>query len=148
VADLSNAAYAVMLQVLARSFAHTNETDQELQTLADVSVGAMFRLLAPLGRLLTRLPAGPGHPGRTAGMSFELYRSLHLLPHRRAAWALLHERLGRLGAHADRLAGDADEPAHAEVLAGVAGGFAALSEQLGDRMADHRPYSSGPRQRD
>lgn len=72
-----------MLQVLARTFAHSSENDAELSTLANVSVMAMFRLLKPLGTL----PAGPNYPGQPAGMSFELYRSLHLLPHRHAAWA-------------------------------------------------------------
>jgi hypothetical protein len=145
VADLSNAAYAAMLQIMARSFAHTNETDAELNTLAGTSVGAMFRLLKPLGLLLARLPAGPDHPGRTAGMSFEVYRSLHLLPHRRAAWALLHERLWHLGAHADGLASRASDPRAATVLAQVAGSFAELAERLGACLAEHTPYSSGPR---
>jgi hypothetical protein len=145
VAELANASYAAMLQVLARSFANTNETDQELGTLANVSVHAMFRLLKPLGTLLTRLPAGPNHPGMTAGMSFELYRSLHLLPHRRAAWALLHERLWQLGSHADALSSEAPTADAAQVLAEVAGGFAALAEQLAERMREHKPYSTGPR---
>jgi hypothetical protein len=145
VADLANGAYAAMLQVMARSFAHTNETDRELGTLADVSVGAMFRLLRPLGRLLTRLPAGPAHPGRTAGMSFELYRSLHLLPHRRAAWRLLHERFVHLGGHADELSSHAPDPVAAGVLGEVAAGFGAFAAQFEGRMAEHRPYSSGPR---
>lgn len=145
VAELANAAYALMLLVLARSFAHTNETDEELATLADVGVGAMFRLLQPLGVLLTHLPAGPDHPGRTAGMSFELYRSLHLLPHRRAAWAVLDERLWYLGARADQLSTRAEDPAVSAVLAQVAGGFAELAERLGARRATQKPYTSGPR---
>jgi hypothetical protein len=46
------------------------------------------------GPLVTTLPVGPDHPGRTAGPSFELfYESDYLLPHRRAAWALIRERL-------------------------------------------------------
>jgi hypothetical protein len=148
VADLANASYALMLQVLARSFAHTNETDDELETLAHVSIGGMFRLLAPLGRLLTRLPAGPDHPGFTAGMSFELYRSLHLLPHRRAAWRLLHERFLHLGAHTSELSGRAPDPATACVLAEVAAGFTTLAQPLETRLAEHRPYTSGPRSPD
>jgi hypothetical protein len=145
VAELANAAYAVMLQILARSFASTNETDEELHTLAGVSVGAMFRLLKPLGVLLTHLPAGANHPGMTAGMSFELYRSLHLLPHRRAAWALLHERLRHVGRHADTLAAQAPDAHAAEVLGGVAAGFTKLADRLADRIAEHLPYTSGPR---
>jgi hypothetical protein len=105
----------------------------------------MFRLLAPLGRLLTRLPAGPDHPGRTAGMSFELYRSLHLLPHRRAAWRLLHERFVHLAGHADDLSARAPDGGAAQVLAEVGAAFAAFATELEERMAEHRPYSSGPR---
>lgn len=145
VADLANAAYATMLQILARTFAHTNETDEELATLATTSVDAMFRLLAPLGRLLARMPAGPDHPGRTAGMSFELYRSLHLLPHRRAAWALMHERLSGLGDHAGELARAAQDPGHGRVLSDVSRGLHGLAGKLGERMAEHVRYSSGPR---
>ena len=33
----------------------------------------MAGVLRPLGRALTRLPAGPDHPGRTAGPTFEMY---------------------------------------------------------------------------
>ena len=139
VADLGNAAYASMLQVLARTFAHSTENAAELATLNNVSVSAMFRLLKPIGVLLTRLSAGPNWPGRTAGMSFELYRSLHLLPHRNAAWALLHERLSALGGHAATLAGEAPDADAAEVLSAVATGFADLAGQLADRMRDRRP---------
>ena len=57
-------------------------------------VTLMFGVIEPLGDLITTLPVGPEHPGRTAGPSFELfYESDYLLPHREAAWALLEERL-------------------------------------------------------
>ena len=47
----------------------------------------MFQAIKPLGLLLARLPAGPGHPGATAGASFQLpYRASFLLPYRRSAW--------------------------------------------------------------
>ena len=136
VADLGNAAYASMLQALARTFAHSSENEAELSTLNDISVLAMFRLLKPIGTLLTKLPAGPNYPGMTAGMSFELYRSLHLLPHRHAAWALLHERYWELGAHADTLSGEAPTPEAAKVLGEVAGGFADIATKLADRIRE------------
>lgn len=145
VSELANAAYASMLQVLARSFAHSNETDEELNTLATVSVDAMFRLLKPLGVLLTRLPAGPEHPGRTAGMSFELYRSLHLLPHRRAAWPLLRERFRHIGERAAGLVKVAPEGSSAAVLESVAEGFNELGEKLDRHILEQKPYTSGPR---
>ena len=94
VADLFNVGYEILLQTLERFFAHTQESDAQLTTLADVTVGLMSRVLRPLGDLITALPAGPDYPGRTAGPSFELfYENDYLMPHRAAAWALLAERL-------------------------------------------------------
>jgi hypothetical protein len=94
VTDLFNVAYEVLLQGLERYFAHTEETDEQLATLAGMAIGLMLRALKPLGELITTLPIGPEHPGRTAGPSFELfYESDYLMPHREAAWTLLEERL-------------------------------------------------------
>jgi len=94
VTDLFNVAYEILLQIFERFFAHTEETDAQLKTLADATIGLMFRVIKPLGDLITSLPVGDEHPGRTAGPSFELfYESDYLMPHRAAAWALLAERL-------------------------------------------------------
>jgi CDGSH-type Zn-finger protein len=94
VMDLFNVAYEILLQILERFFAHTDETDTQLKALADATMGLMLRVIKPLGDLITTLPAGPGYPGVNAGPSFELfYESDYLLPHRDAAWALLTERL-------------------------------------------------------
>ena len=92
--DLFNVSYEILLQIFERYFAHTEESDEQLATLADATVGIMLRVLRPLGNLLTTLPVGPDHPGMTAGPSFELfYENDYLMPHREAAWALLEERL-------------------------------------------------------
>lgn len=94
VADLLNAVYEVLLQVLSRYFAHTDETADQLRTLADVAVGLMVTVVKPLGGLVTRLPVGPEHPGANVGPSFELfYEADFLLPHRDAAWIVMEERL-------------------------------------------------------
>ena len=61
--DLLNAVYEVILQLLARYFAHTDETDDQLDVLAKVSIGLMQSVVKPLGGLVTRLPVGPEHPG-------------------------------------------------------------------------------------
>jgi Ferritin-like len=106
-ADLFNVAYEVLLQLLHRYFAHTEESDAELGTLADVAVGLMIDVIGPLGRLVTTLPVGPSHPGRTTGPSFELfYESDYLLPHRRAAWTLIRERLQEAVLFCARIHGD------------------------------------------
>jgi hypothetical protein len=92
--DLFNVSYEVLLQILERYFAHTEETDAQLATLADAAVTLMAGVLRPLGDLITTLPLGPEHPGFNAGPSFELfYEDDDLLPHRESAWVLLEERL-------------------------------------------------------
>ena len=87
VMDLFNVSYEILLLMLQRFFAHTEETDPQLKALADASVNLMFGAIEPLGDLVTTLPAGQEYPGRTAGPSFELfYESDYVLPHREAAW--------------------------------------------------------------
>jgi CDGSH-type Zn-finger protein/truncated hemoglobin YjbI/ferredoxin len=94
VTDLFNVGYEILLQVFYRYFAHTEETDAQLKVLADATVSLMVSVLQPLANVITTLPAGPGHEGKTAGPSFELfYEADYLLPHRVAAWTLLTERL-------------------------------------------------------
>ncbi len=92
--DLFNVSYEILLQILERYFAHTEETDAQLGTLANAAVSLMSGVLGQLGDLITTLPVGPEHPGRTAGPSFELfYEDDDLLPHRESAWVLLEERV-------------------------------------------------------
>jgi CDGSH-type Zn-finger protein/truncated hemoglobin YjbI len=94
VGDLFNVSYEILLQTFERYFAHTEETDAQLGTLADATVALMLRVLRPLGNLITTLPVGADYPGMSAGPSFELfYENDYLMPHRDAAWALLEERL-------------------------------------------------------
>ena len=94
VMDLFNVCYEILLLMLQRFFAHTEETDAQLQVLADGTYALMLQAIKPLGDAITRLPAGPEYPGQTAGPSFELfYESDYVLPHRQAAWVLLAERI-------------------------------------------------------
>src|SRR5262249_22714083 len=81
VSDLFNVSYEILLQIFERFFAHTEETDGQLSVLADATVGLMLRVIKPVGDLVTTLPIGADHPGRTAGPSFELfYESDYLMP--------------------------------------------------------------------
>jgi hypothetical protein len=97
IADLLNAVYEVTLQVLARYFNHTDESEAQLQALADVAFFLMEECISVLGEIVTRLPVGGEYPGRTAGPAFELfYDADWLLPHRDAAWQLIGERLNEL----------------------------------------------------
>jgi hypothetical protein len=127
--DLFNVSYEVLLQVLQRYFAHTEETDLQLAVLADVSVGLMFSAIKPLGQLITRLPVGPDHPGMTAGPSFELfYETDYVLPHQAAAWLLLEERLRETEVFCLRIGAEAQHLAAA--LSPVAASFNKLAEML------------------
>ena len=132
VADLCNGAYALMVQLLARFFAQQEETDDQLRALVGAAITLMAAVVRPLGELLTRLPAGPSFPGRTAGPSFEFYRSVNLPPHRRAAWVRFHERSLELAAYADRLQGQARSTATAMAVG-------TRLRQIADALAEQRP---------
>ncbi len=87
----------------------------------------MSLLIKPLGQLLTTLPVGAGFPGRTAGPNFEFYRTGYLLPHRHAAWVLMHERLLELADYSARLSAGPSAPAE---LATIGESFRKLSGAL------------------
>jgi hypothetical protein len=51
-------------------------------------------VMRTVGSVLTALPIGPSHPGRTAGPTLDIARpSYVVLPHREAAWKIINERL-------------------------------------------------------
>ena len=136
VTDLFNVTYEVLLQGLERFFAHTEETDEQLAVLADLTIGLMLRALRPLGELITTLPVGPDHPGRTAGPSFELfYESDYLMPHREAAWTLLEERLREAATFCDGVRADCDPPL-AERLAPVEQVLGEIADSLAAHLGD------------
>jgi hypothetical protein len=94
VADLCKGLYEVMLQVLSRYYVHHGETPAELETLARTAKHLMNWVMRPLGSVLTTLPIGPSHPGRTAGPALEITRPAYfVLPHREPAWKIITERL-------------------------------------------------------
>ena len=118
VADLGNVAYEVLLQLLYRLLSRVDENDEQMRVLSEVAVGLMFDVVEPLGDIVTTLPVGPEHPGRTAGPSFELfYQPDYLLPHRTAAWLIMAEHLNDAAALTETL-GD-DEPRLAPVAAAL-----------------------------
>jgi hypothetical protein len=127
VADLFNASYEVLLQLLSRFFAHTEETEAELKTLSTTAIMLMVMVLKPLGRLLTTLPVGSHVPNMTAGPSFEVYRTGYLLPHRDAAWMLLHERLQELATYCVHLT---THPSLEQDLTRVTGALQRLATSL------------------
>jgi CDGSH-type Zn-finger protein/truncated hemoglobin YjbI len=134
--DLFNVSYEILLQIFERYFAHTEETDEQLGTLADGTVSLMLRVLKPLGNLITALPVGPEHPGMTAGPSFELfYENDYLMPHREAAWALLEERIREAANFCGLIQEIADEPT-AAALSPVEGALNDVADSLAAHFAD------------
>jgi Ferritin-like len=130
--DLFNVSYEILLQMMERFFAHTEETDAQLATLASSALALMFGAIKPLGDLLTTLPVGLDHAGLNAGPSFELfYESDYLLPHRESAWALLEERVREAANFCSRVRESAPDPVAnqlapvGEALTGVADSLAA-----------------------
>jgi hypothetical protein len=134
--DLFNVGYEILLQTLERYFAHTEETDEQLSTLADAAVNLMFGVLGPLGNLVTTLPVGPEYPGMCAGPSFELfYENDYLMPHRKAAWALLEERVREAASFCGLVQGSASERV-AHELAPVGDALTGVADSLAGHFPD------------
>jgi CDGSH-type Zn-finger protein/truncated hemoglobin YjbI len=135
-ADLFNVSYEILLQMFERYFAHTEESDSQLATLAEATIALMVGVLKPLGSLVTTLPVGPEHPGFNAGPSFELfYEDDYLMPHRDAAWALLEERVREAASFCARI----QEIASAEVtraLEPVAVALTGVADSLAGHLGD------------
>ena len=97
VADLANGLYEVTLQVLSRYYIHHGENPAEFEVLARTAKHLMNWVMRALGPVLTALPVGPSHPGRTVGPTFDIARpAIFLLPHHDAAWKIIKERLDAL----------------------------------------------------
>jgi CDGSH-type Zn-finger protein/uncharacterized Fe-S cluster protein YjdI len=92
--DVANAAYGLMLRLLAYSYAvaapHPDKT-----LAVDLATGLM-RAMAHFGQHAARLPAGPSNPQCNAGMSFTALRDAAALPPGPAARLFFIERLGEL----------------------------------------------------
>lgn len=123
VADLFNGAYDTMLLMLLRFFAHTDETEDELEKLGGATLRLMTNVTRPLGEALAKMPAGHDArlEGKTAGPGFGYNRDIHLLPHKRSAWVFFGERLRELATIATRLRANAADRLPAEVEEAAAG---------------------------
>ena len=109
-AELFNSCYDLMLMMLLRFFAHGGENEDEMRLLARGTLRIMASVLRPLGEALARTPAGPDYPGKTAGPTFGFTRSVHLLPHKEAAWIFFLERIYDLAGRLTRLGDEASLP--------------------------------------
>jgi hypothetical protein len=128
VADLANSLYETVLQVLSRYYIHHGETTAESDTLARTAKHLMNWVMRELGPVLTALPVGPSHPGRTAGPTFDIARpAIFLLPHQGAAWKILKERLDTL----QQACASLGEHAGLGALAPLAGKLHSMSQDIG-----------------
>jgi len=99
--DLANAAYGLMLRLLAYAYAvPAPHPDKSLAV--DLGSGLM-RAVTPLGEHAARLPAGPSNPHCNAGMSFTTLRDAAPLPPGVGARRFFLERLSELAGAAATL---------------------------------------------
>ena len=136
IAELFNLGYEVVVHTLTRFFTHNDETGEQLGILVDAAFGLMAGVLRPLATALTRLPAGPEHPGRTAGPTFEMYYQMgNVVPWREAAWALLAERTAVLASRCAEEAGREGAPEGVATAARTAAGISAqFTAQVPDEL--------------
>ena len=127
ICNLFDGCYQLVMQMLGRVLLHTEESEEQLTLLSDITVNLMIDVLGPLGTTLTTMPAGASHPGLTAGPSFRLSRDVRSLPHQAAAWALFTERLRELSAYCGFLQAEGDVSG---VLTRVRGSLDQYAEQL------------------
>jgi CDGSH-type Zn-finger protein/uncharacterized Fe-S cluster protein YjdI len=107
VVDLANAAYGLMVRLLAYSYV-IRGPQAEKSLAVDLAVGLM-RAVTPLAERAARLPAGPSNPGCNAGVSFTALRDASALPPGRAARRVFLERLECFTRAANELP-NADDP--------------------------------------
>jgi hypothetical protein len=128
VAELADGLYEVTLQVLGRYYLHHGETAAEFDTLARTAKHLMNWVMRELGPVLTTLPVGPSHPGRTAGPTFTIARpAVFALPHQDAAWKIIKERLDAL----EHTCAALSQQAGLGALAPLAGKLQSMSQDIG-----------------
>ena len=127
ICNLFDGCYQLLMQMLGRVLLNTEESEDELTLLSDITVGLMIDVLGPLGTTLMKMPAGASHPGKTAGPSFRLSRDVHSLPHKAASWTLFNERLREMSAYSGFLQAEGEV---AEMLTGVRAALDQYAEQI------------------
>jgi hypothetical protein len=102
VAKLFNAAYALMLRLLAQFFSNYGESAAQRRAIREAAAQLMSTALRPLAEVLTSLPAGAGVGN--AGPTFELYAPVTVPPEAPHRFDMLLESLDEFIAAADLLA--------------------------------------------
>jgi hypothetical protein len=102
-----------------------------------------MRALYPV---LTTLPVGPSHPGRTAGPTLDVVRPAYfVLPHREAAWKIINERLDSLAATCAALAQEPGLAALGKLAATLHAMAGDFGRHLDERAAAAPVRDEGPR---
>jgi hypothetical protein len=99
--DVFNCCYELMLRLLLRFYAHTDESAADLGALRYTLFPMMTMVIRPLAEILTQMPAGNG---QLAGPSFELAETIQFLPHKKSAWIILVERMQNAAEQCNRQA--------------------------------------------
>jgi hypothetical protein len=98
--DLANAAYVLMLRLLAEAYALPGGEEKLLYVRSAVG---LMQALTHLAERAARLPAGPSAPNLNAGVSFTAPRNAAALPPGRGARRFYAERIKELSAAANAL---------------------------------------------
>ena len=106
VVDLANSGYALMLRLLAYSYAIPSP-EPEKALAVDLAQGLM-RAVTCLAEHAARMPIGPSHPNCNAGMTFSALRDASGLPRGPAARRLFVERFSEIVAGTEKIAADGD----------------------------------------
>jgi len=118
VVDVANTGYALMLRLLAYSYALRSPSSEKALAV-DLSL-ALMRAVTLLAERAARLPAGPANPHCNAGVSFSALRDAASLPAGPSSRRFFLERLGELARAAGALPGDdARVKKAARILAGL-----------------------------
>jgi len=140
VAEVTTVAYELVLQLLLRFFTHTDETDEQLETLIGSAIELMGAVVRPLGTALARLPFGPEHEDRTAGFAFEMYYQLtNFVPWREPSWALMRERMSALVDRCDAVGAHEGAP-------GVLHAARDQADSITAKIREHVPSALLPRE--
>lgn len=114
-----NHSYELMLMMMIRFYAHTDETPDEINILKYAAFFPfMTMVIRPLGEMLTTMPAFQGQPnGPRAGAGFELNYIHSFLPHKSAAWTLMSERMNTISTEMARVSKLPQAPKGLEYIA-------------------------------
>lgn len=116
ICELHNGVYATMLLMLLQYFAFAGEPEDARMELRATIRRLMSAVIRPLGEVLTELPAGPEHAGKTAGPSFELYGAISAPVDPARAWLLFGERLADQAEVCDALSREPGAPPRLQYL--------------------------------